>query len=80
VILVDTGPCMALFDPQGAQHIRCRDALRTLRERLYTTVPVLTEALHRLSSGSYGADNVREFVGRGGLSLWCMGQTDLQRV
>jgi uncharacterized protein len=67
VILVDTGPCVALFDPQDAQHTRCREVLRTLREPLYTTVPVLTEAFHMLLPGSYGSDNLRDFIGRGGL-------------
>jgi predicted nucleic acid-binding protein len=80
VILVDTGPCVALFDPQDAQHTRCREALRMLREPLYTTVPVLTEAFHMLSPGSYGSDNLRDFIGRGGLSLWFMGQEDLRRT
>jgi uncharacterized protein len=80
VILVDTGPCVALFDPQDAQHVRCREVLRTLREPLYTTVPILTEAFHMLSPGSHGADTLRDFIGRGGLSVWFMGQADLQRA
>jgi predicted nucleic acid-binding protein len=52
VILVDTGPLVALFDPRDVQHSRCREALRTLQEPLYTTVAVLTEAFHMLSPGS----------------------------
>jgi uncharacterized protein len=80
VILVDTGPCVVLFDPQDAQHTRCREVLRTLREPLYTTVPVLTEAFHMLSPGSYGSGNLRDFIGRGGLSVWFMRQADLQRA
>jgi predicted nucleic acid-binding protein len=80
VILVDTGPCVALFDPQDAQHARSREVLRTLREPLYTTVPVLTEAFHMLSPGGYASDNLRDFIVRGGLSVWFMGQADLQRA
>jgi uncharacterized protein len=80
VILVDTGPCVALFDPQDAQHTRCQEVLRTLREALYTTVAVLTEAVHMLSPESYGSDRLREFIGRGGLAVWFMGQADLQRA
>jgi uncharacterized protein len=80
VILVDTGPCVALFDPQDAQHTRCREVLRTLREPLYTTVPVLTEAFHMLSPESYGSDKLRDFIEGGGLSVWFMGQADLQRA
>jgi len=80
VILVDTGPCVALFDPKDAQHARCREVLSAIREPLYTTVPVLTEAFHILSPGSYGSDRLRDFVGRGGLSVWFMGQAELQRA
>jgi hypothetical protein len=80
VILVDTGPCVALFDPRDAQHARCREVLRTIREPLSTTVPVLTEAFHILSPGSYGSDRLRDFIGRGGLSVWFMEQADLQRA
>ena len=65
MILVDTGPLVALFDPHDAQHSRCREVLRTLQEPLYTTVAVLTEAFHMLSPGSYGADRLREFMGQG---------------
>ena len=28
MILVDTGPLVALFDPRGAHHTRCRRALQ----------------------------------------------------
>ena len=80
MILVDTGPCVALFDPKDGQHARCREVLRTIREPLSTTIPVLTEAFHMLSPASYGSDRLRDFIGRGGLSVWFMGQTELQRA
>jgi hypothetical protein len=80
MILVDTGPLVALFDPQDAQHSRCREVLRTLQEPLFTTVAVLTEAFHMLSPGSYGADRLREFIGRGGLAVWFLDETSLQRA
>jgi uncharacterized protein len=75
MILVDTGPLIVLFDPQDAQYTRCREVLRTLQEPLFTTVAVLTEAFHMLSPGSYGADRLREFIGRGGLAVWFLDET-----
>lgn len=39
MILVDTGPLVALFDPRDGQHERGRPALKTLRDPLITTVP-----------------------------------------
>ncbi|MGH7390383.1 MAG: type II toxin-antitoxin system VapC family toxin [Candidatus Rokuibacteriota bacterium] len=70
MILLDTGPVVALFDPKDASHPRCREVLKTLREPLVTTVPVLTEAFHMLSPDSRGADSLRDFIARGGATVW----------
>ena len=80
MILVDTGPCVALFDPKDGQHQRCREVLESIREPLFTTVPVLTEAFHMLSPESYGADRLRDFIVQGGLSVWFMDGGSLQRA
>ena len=80
MILVDTGPFVALFDPKDAQHERCRRLLRDIREPLYTTIPVLTEAFYMLSPGSQGSDKLRDFILQGGLSVWFMGEAELRRA
>jgi hypothetical protein len=43
-------------------------------------VAVLTEAFYMLSPGSYGADRLREFIGRDGLTVWFLDETSLQRA
>jgi uncharacterized protein len=80
MILIDTGPCVALFDPKDPQHKRCRERLETIREPLFTTLPVLTEIFHMLSPGSQGSDRFRDFVAQGGLSIWFMDGPALQRA
>ncbi len=80
MILVDTGPFVALFDPQDALHTRCKDVLRTIREPLFTTTPVLTEAFHLLSPQSLGADRLRDFILRQGASIWFMDLAGLERA
>ncbi len=70
MILVDTGPFVALFDPQDAEHERCKDILQSLREPLLTTTPVLTETFHLLTPNSIGADRLRDFILHGGVSVW----------
>jgi hypothetical protein len=79
MILVDTGPLIALFDPQDEQHQRCRRTLRRIREPLFTTTPVLTEAFHMLGPASIGSDRLREFVEGGGLSVWFFDRAGLTR-
>lgn len=80
MILVDTGPFVALFDPKDPSHSRCREVLEAIREPLVTTVPVLTEAFHMLSPGSIGADRLRDFIARGGATVWSFDARSLQRA
>jgi uncharacterized protein len=69
MILVDTGPLVALFDPKEALHAACRQTLSAVRLPLVTTPPVLTEAFHILTPGSRGADALRSFIADGGMNV-----------
>jgi predicted nucleic acid-binding protein len=80
VILVDTGPLVALFDPKDRQHESCAETLRRIREPIYTTTAVLTEAFHMLEPQSLGADRLREFVEKSGLSVWFFDRSGLTRA
>jgi predicted nucleic acid-binding protein len=80
MIVVDTGPLVALFDPKDNQHQRCRNVLKGIREPISTTIPVLTEAFHMLDPGSTGSDRLRDFVNNGGLSVWFFDATALTRA
>jgi len=80
MILVDTGPLVALFDPQDEQHNRCRRILKEIREAILTTIPVLTETFHILGPASIGSDRLRDFVGNGGLSVWFLDRAWLTRA
>lgn len=80
MILVDTGPLVALFDPKDNQHGRCVEVLKTIREPISTTVPVLTEAFHMLQPESVGSNRLRDFVENGGLSVWVFDRTTLRRA
>jgi len=80
VILVDTGPLVALFDPKDDAHEDARRVLRAIRTRLVTTVPVLTEAMHLLDPGSRGAGALRAFVEAGGVTVWFLTDRSLARA
>jgi uncharacterized protein len=80
VILGDTGPLVALFDPRDDAHVESRDKLAGFHEELVTTVPVLTEAFHLLGPGSRGSRALRAFVLNGGLKLWWLSDQALARA
>jgi predicted nucleic acid-binding protein len=80
VILIDTGPIVALFDPLDSQHKRCVSVLRQINEPLYTTMPVLTEAFHMLVPSSQGAGNLRAFIIKRGLFIWFMDDSAVIRA
>jgi predicted nucleic acid-binding protein len=80
MILVDTGPLVALFDPRDDAHGVCRQALSKMREPLLTSVPVLTEAFHLLDPASRGAEALREFVSAGGCDVWFLDDPSLARA
>lgn len=78
--LVDTGPFVALFDPQDAEHARCKALLEGIRGALLTTTPVLTEAFHLLTPNSIGADRLRDFIVGRGVTLWFMDESAVGRA
>jgi hypothetical protein len=80
MILVDTGPLVALFDPQDGQHDTCVRTLKEIREPIVTTPAVLTEAFHMLGPASTGSDRLREFIESGGLSVWFFDRPTLTRA
>jgi len=80
MILVDTGPWVALFEPKDRYHSRCVKTLKTIREALCTTSPVLTEAFHILQPQSVGSDRLRDFLVQGGASLWDLDHSRLIRA
>lgn len=80
MILADTGPLVALFDPADGDHERCRTILASIEEPLCTTVPVLTEAFHLLTPGSIGSQRLMDFVTRHGLNVWFLDDSALGRA
>jgi predicted nucleic acid-binding protein len=80
LILVDTGPLVALFDPRDGSHLAAKGTLAALSGPLVTTIPVLTEAFHLLDPSSQGAQSLRRFILQRGLGLWWMTERSLHRA
>lgn len=80
MILTDTGPLVALFDPADGDHLRCANILARIAEPLCTTIPVLTEAFHLLGPGSIGSQRLIDFVTGKGLHVWFLDDQMLRRA
>jgi len=80
VILLDTGPLVALFDPKDGDHAGARRILEGVSEPLVTTAAVLTEAFHLLDPGSKGAAALRTFLEKDGAVVWFFDRPALRRA
>lgn len=80
MILIDTGPLVALFDPRDNLHSLCRAALRDLQGPLYTTTPVLAETFHMLSPASPGSVRLRDFLRKRGMWIWFLDSSAMDRA
>jgi predicted nucleic acid-binding protein len=80
MILVDTGPLVALFDPADADHPSCVRRLAQIDEPLCTSVPVLTEAFHLLGPASIGSRRLMDFVTAHGLQVRFLDDASLLRA
>lgn len=69
MVIVDTGPLVALFDESEPAHQVCLDALQSMRAPLITTWPVLTESFYLLSDWQKGQAELWEFILSGGLTI-----------
>jgi len=69
-VLVDTGPLVALFDPSDAHHATCTQELARLeRERLVTSLAVVTEATCLLEFSSRAQRALLEFIAKGAVEI-----------
>lgn len=63
--LLDTSPLVALLSKQDSAHLQCSQALGAFRGRLFTTEPVLTEAMYLLRTHPDGQLACLDFFLRG---------------
>lgn len=70
VVLVDTGPLVALFDPSDRHHVACTGELARLeRQRLFTSLAVVTEAAYLLDFSTRAQQSLLAFIARGALEV-----------
>ncbi len=80
MILLDTGPLVALFDPADDARASCVEMLQGFFGLLATNVLVLAEAFHLLALGSRGAMDLIHFIADGGLAPCCFDAARFDRA
>jgi len=83
MILIDTGPLIALIDKgQGDVHTKCVKAYQQLTGSLITTWPCFTEAMYFLSElrGWSGQNILWQFLDRKALHFHTANEAECQRI
>ncbi|RAK12658.1 hypothetical protein C8C77_10741 [Halanaerobium saccharolyticum] len=78
--LVDAGPLIALFDKDDIYHQQILEFSKSYNGYLYTTWPVITEALQVLSFSVEVQLDFLKWLDRGGLKVLNFDQSILKRV
>ena len=79
MILIDTGPLVAAFDPSEPGHAACGRTLAALRDESVTTAPVLTEAFHLLARHPRASRGVMDLMLDGPLAVARLDDGDVRR-
>ncbi len=78
--LIDTGPCIALFDRNDKHHHRVKSFLKTFTGNLTTSWPVVTETLHMLDFSVQVQIDFMRWIHRGALVIATLTTEDLERI
>ena len=80
MILIDAGPLVAILHRDDRNHARCVAALRSLREPVGTTWPVISEAMHLLRFSWEAQDALWDLVVTEALRLIPIDTADVPRL
>src|SRR3989475_1018861 len=76
MILVDTGPLVALIHQDDNEHSICKETFLTFSEPLGTVWPVLTEAMYLLSFSWVAQNALWEMTQAGAVEILSLGTED----
>ena len=80
MILVDTGPLVAVIRPDDQYHERCTAALALLHEPMLTVWPAITEAMYFLNFSVDAQEALWEIIERGTVRVTDLDADDCARM
>ena len=78
--IIDTGPCIALFDRDDHFHADIKKFMETFRGRLFTSWAVVTETLHMLDFDYRVQLDFIRWLERGALEVAGPAREDIKRI
>ena len=79
-VLVDAGALVAFLDEDDAEHERCVDVFKGIRDPLATVWPALTEAMHLLADTPRASEALCDIVFDGAVKLLPLASSEMARV
>ena len=80
IILIDSGPLIALFDRSDKYHIKTKKFLKHYNGKLLTSWAVITEVSHMLDFNLNVQIDFLKWIERGGVILYSIEQSDLEDI
>lgn len=80
MILVDAGPLVALIHADDQQHERCKEVFQSLKERMGTVWPAMTEAMYMLGFAWQAQDALWEMIESDVVRLFPLDHSDIPRM
>ncbi|MGH9795582.1 MAG: type II toxin-antitoxin system VapC family toxin [Candidatus Acidiferrales bacterium] len=80
MILVDTGPLVALVHEDDQHHASCVAAFKEIRGPIGTVWPVLSEAMHLVAHLPASQEAVWEMLELHSVHLWPLNSVDIPRI
>ena len=80
MILVDSGPLVALLHEDDDKHDICKAEFQAIDETLVTVWPALTEAMHLLRFSAVAQSALCEMIESGAVSILPLDEADVPRI
>jgi len=79
MMLIDTGPLVAVFDKKDESHAICLEIVKSIKTPFITTMPIVTEAFYLLRYSWHTQNKLWEAIEEGLLRIYSIDANMLRR-